>query len=63
MTRPQPIIHVVIVGSRQDHRPTDCPCHPIEATELLGGPLGRIVMVHRDRPEPLPVRRDPETAS
>jgi hypothetical protein len=64
MTRPQATIHALIVGSRTDHRPSStCPCRPLEAIELMAGPMGRLVFVHRDRPDRLPVRRDePEPA-
>ena len=51
MTRP-PDLHVLPVGARGDHRPLmTCPCNPTQATEIMGGPLGRVVYVHRD-PEP-----------
>jgi len=53
----KPPIHVLPIGARGDHRPfRTCPCRPYECVELLGGPLGRVVLVHRDL-EPVPVLR------
>jgi len=36
-------------GTTGDHRPLrSCPCRPYECVELMGGPLGRVVILHRD---------------
>lgn len=54
---PKPDLHVAAHGTRGDHRPfRSCPCRPLECVELTGGPMGRIVLVHRDL-EPVPVLR------
>jgi len=56
MTRPSDL-HVLPVGARGDHRPLmTCECNPTQATEIMGGPLGRVIVVHRDL-EPVPVLR------
>jgi hypothetical protein len=41
-------IHVVPIAARGNHRPSpQCPCHPIEAVDLMDGPLGTVYYVHR----------------
>ncbi|MDA8237909.1 MAG: hypothetical protein M0T75_08525 [Chloroflexi bacterium] len=52
MTRLPSTIHALPVDARGDHRPSaSCSCRPILATDMLEGPQGRVIYVHRDAPD------------
>jgi len=54
-----PTLHVVPLDAAGDHIPSgSCPCKPIQARDLLEP--GRIVLVHRHRPDPRAADPPPE---
>jgi hypothetical protein len=52
MTRPPATIHVKPVDAAGNHRASpSCPCRPILAVDLMDGPLGKVIYIHRHAPE------------
>ncbi len=62
MTRLLSPLHVAPHGlPLGDHRPSQlCPCRPVECVELLAGPQGRVVYVHRHVADPSDATEHPQ---